>query len=105
MKNCVENSVRLKNPKNGLAGDYQGSRSAAIENFCISCMGGNRQDSVNCKSFTCNLWPYRPNGNKKPAPAGSIPSEKEYEELISKQVVSEARVAQGKKLGLMRKNK
>jgi len=38
MKNCTENDVRVKNPKDGFKADYEGSRSAAIEIFCTSCL-------------------------------------------------------------------
>jgi hypothetical protein len=103
MKNCTENDVRVKNPKDGIKADYEGSRSAAIEIFCTSCFGGSRSDARNCKSYVCPLWRYRPGSDKSEAPNGHIPSKTEYETLINKLEVSDGRVAQGKRLAELRK--
>ena len=106
MKLNVENTVRLKNPKEALSADYGGSRSAAIELFCESCMGGSRSEASNCKAYTCNLWKYRPGSSKHDSPPpGNIPSKEEIEKAISKIPINEARKAWGAKLGAMRKKK
>ena len=103
MKNCTENDVRVKNPKDGIKADYEGSRSSAIEIFCTSCFGGSRSDARNCKSYVCPLWRYRPGSDKSEAPNGHIPSKTEYETLINKLEVPDGRVAQGKRLAELRK--
>lgn len=103
MRNCTENDVRVKNPKDGFKADYEGSRSSAIEIFCTSCMGGSRADARGCKSYVCPLWRYRPGSDKEDAPEGHIPSKAEYERLIAKMEASDGRVAQGKRLAEMRK--
>jgi hypothetical protein len=105
MRNCTENDVRVKNPKDGFKADYEGSRSSAIELFCTSCMGGSRADARSCKSYVCPLWRYRPGSDKAEAPAGNIPSKKEYEALIAKMEASDGRVAQGKRLAELRKQR
>lgn len=107
MKLNVDNTVRLADPKAAMACDYEGSRSAAIDLFCESCMGGQKSLVKGCKAFSCSLWKYRPGGEGKHVspPKGSIPSKEELEKAIAKQPINEARKEWGKKLGAMRKAK
>ena len=104
-KNNVENSVRLSDPKAAMACDYEGSRSAAIDLFCESCMGGQKSLVKECRAYSCSLWKYRPGGDGKHSfsPAGNIPSKEELDKAIAKIPINEARKAWGAKLGAMRK--
>lgn len=92
----VENEVRVSRPQLGYKADYCGSRTAAIQVFCLSCMGGSRNDVVACQSFSCPLWQFRPGGKKGILPPG-IPSEAQYQEMIDASV-SDAQREAGKKL-------
>ena len=53
----------------------------------------------------CPLWRYRPGSDKAEAPEGYIPTKQEYEKLIAKMEASDGRVAQGKRLAELRKQK
>ena len=105
MKLNVENTVRLSDPKAAMSADYEGSRSAAIDLFCESCMGGQKSLVKDCKAYTCNLWKYRPGGEGKHSfpPNGSIPTKEDLEEAIRKIPISEARKEWGAKLGAMKR--
>ena len=92
----VENEVRVSRPQLGYKADYCGSRTAAIQAFCLSCMGGSRNDVVACISFSCPLWQFRPGGKKGVQPPG-IPSEAQYKEMINANVSAKQRAA-GRKL-------
>ena len=40
-----------------------GSRSMAIQLFCLQCLGGSITEVKNCGArLTCELWPYRVGG-------------------------------------------
>ena len=93
----VENDVRVARPNLGLKADHQNSRSAAIQLFCISCMGGNRKDAAECKSYNCPLWALEFKSTRGKRPEGSVPTEKQYEELIDS-TVSDAKREAGRKL-------
>jgi hypothetical protein len=92
----VENEVRVSRPQLGHKADYCGSRTAAIQMFCLSCMGGNRNDVVACASYSCPLWQFRPGGKKGVQPPG-IPTEAQYQEMIDASVSDKQREA-GRKL-------
>lgn len=72
--------LRRKRPKLGLEADHKNSRRAAIELFCIECVGGARTLAVECSDFLCPLWPFRP-GAEGERPAGAVPTIVEYEAL------------------------
>jgi hypothetical protein len=101
-QNSFTNQVRLKHPKKGFAADYGGSRSAAIDIFCIACIGSSNE-AKGCKSYTCPLWRYRPGSDKSLPPKG-IPSKEEYKEAIDYMEKNDGRVIQGRKLGLSKHN-
>lgn len=92
----VENEVRVSRPQLGYKADYCGSRTAAIQMFCLGCMGGSRNDVVACKTYSCPLWQFRPGGKKGQQPSG-IPTEAQYKEMIDASVTDKQRQA-GKKL-------
>jgi len=96
LTNRLENEMRVSYPQRGLKADYQGSRTAAIQLFCLSCMGGCRADVVACTSKSCPLWQFRPGGKKGVRPPG-IPSEADYSEMIDDSVSDKQREA-GRKL-------
>jgi hypothetical protein len=93
----VENDVRVARPNLGLKADHKNSRSAAIQLFCISCMGGSRKDAAECKSYDCPLWALEFKATRGERPAGIVPTEKQYEELIES-TISQAKRDAGKKL-------
>lgn len=88
----VENEVRLARPQLGMKADHKGSRTAAIHVFCISCMGGSRNDVKGCTSYVCPLWQYRPGRTKGELPPG-VPTQEQYQELIDKSVTPAQREA------------
>lgn len=94
--NRLEIEMRIQHPQRGQKADYAGSRTAAIQLFCLSCMGGCRADVVTCKSFSCPLWQFRPGSKKGVRPPG-IPTAAQYKEMIDKKVSDKQRAA-GKKL-------
>lgn len=96
LRQCVENEVRVTRPQLGNKADYSGSRTAAIHAFCLSCMGGNRADVVECKSHSCPLWQFRPGSTKGVRPPG-IPTKEQYKEMIDASVSAAQREA-GRKL-------
>lgn len=96
LKQRIENEVRVSRPQLGCKADYQGSRTAAIHVFCLSCMGGNRNDVVACGSYSCPLWQFRPGSKKGVRPVG-IPTRAQYDEMIDGSVSQKQRDA-GKKL-------
>lgn len=55
LKQSVPISQRNKYKK-AVAGS---SRVAAMEVFCVECMGWVATEVKNCEAFTCPLWPYR----------------------------------------------
>lgn len=93
----VENDVRVARPNLGLKADHQNSRSAAIQLFCISCMGGNRKDAAECKSYNCPLWPLEFKSSRGKRPEGIVPTEEQYQKLIDATVTDAKREA-GRKL-------
>jgi len=97
LTNRLENEMRVSHPKRGLKADYQRSRTAAIQLFCLSCMGGCRADVVACTSKICPLWQFRPGAKKGMRPPG-IPSEADYNEMIGGRVSNKQSEA-GRKLG------
>ncbi len=54
--NCVATDRRLKFPSQAELADYGGSRKAAINFFCKTCMG----DAGRCQSVGCILYPFCP---------------------------------------------
>lgn len=96
LRQCVENEVRVMRPQLGNKADYGGSRTAAIHSFCLSCMGGSRADVVECKSYSCPLWQFRPGSTKGTRPPG-IPTREQYKEMIDASV-SKAQREAGRKL-------
>ena len=92
----VENEMRVSRPQLGFKADYKGGRTAAIQLFCLGCMGGNRADVVACQCYSCPLWQFRPGGKKGVRPPG-IPTAAQYEEMIDASVSQKQREA-GKKL-------
>lgn len=96
LRPCLENEVRISRPQLGQKADYCGSRTAAIQIFCLSCMGGSRSDVVACQSYSCPLWQFRPGSKKGVRPAG-IPTTDQYKALIDASVSDKQREA-GRKL-------
>lgn len=96
LRPCLENEVRVSRPQLGQKADYEGSRTAAIHVFCLSCMGGSRAEVAACKSFSCPLWQFRPGREKGVRPAG-IPTDAQYKQMINSSVSQKQRDA-GKKL-------
>lgn len=96
LRPCLENEMRVSRPQLGNKADYGGGRAAAIQLFCLSCMGGSRADVVACGSYSCPLWQFRPGGKKGKQPPG-IPTEAQYKEMIDASVSDKQREA-GKKL-------
>jgi hypothetical protein len=96
LKPRLENEMRVSRPQLGKKADYAGSRTAAIQLFCLSCMGGCRADVVACASYSCPLWQFRPGGKKGVRPAG-IPTAEQYDEMIDDSVSAKQRAA-GRKL-------
>ena len=92
--------LRLKKPSLGLKTDYENSRKAAIELFCLDCVGGERKIAVSCSCTSCPLWQFRPGAIKGVKPDG-IPTKEQYLEL-TETAKSPAQVAHGKKLAKMR---
>ena len=92
LRPCLENDMRMARPQLGLKADYCGSRTAAIQLFCLTCMGGSRNDVVACQSFSCPLWQFRPGSKKSEKPLG-IPSEPQYKEVIDASVSDKQREA------------
>lgn len=93
----TENILRITKPKLGWKTDYKRSRTAAIQLFCLTCMGGSKSDVTKCTSYNCPLWQFRP-GAKKNIKPGGIPTEDQYRQLMDAKVSVKQR-AQGKKLG------
>jgi len=88
--------MRVSRPQLGCKADYEGSRTAAIHLFCLTCMGGSRAEVVACQSFSCPLWQFRPGRTKGKLPPG-LPTEAQYNEMIDASVSDKQRQA-GKKL-------
>lgn len=86
--NNQENIIREKRPSRGIEADYKNSRKAAIDLFCLNCVGLNKTDGTQisavegCKSYSCPLWPFRPGKGPKDRPDGVVPTVEEYEEMI-----------------------
>lgn len=93
----MENEVRVTRPQLGLKADHKNSRSAAIQLFCIACMGGNRSDAASCTSYQCPLWPLEFKKTRGERPEGEVPTEEQYETLIDSTVSKKQREA-GRKL-------
>jgi len=51
----VEGNIKLRKRKRG---EFAGRR-VCIRNFCIECMGYQRQEVSRCTSKGCWLYPYR----------------------------------------------
>lgn len=81
-KNTLAYELRLKHPRRGIQADYKNGRTAAIELFCLECMGGQPGLVSNCQSFRCPLWRFRPGSSKLVRPIGCVPTEEEYKELL-----------------------
>ena len=96
-KETLEYDLRLKNPTRGLETDYGGSRSSAIDLFCLACMGASIGSVSYCKSYTCSLWRFRPGSGKTDRPDGTVPTKEEYEKLIESKKTPE-KIEAGKKL-------
>lgn len=96
LRPCLENEVRVSRPQLGQKADYCGGRKAAIQLFCLSCVGGIRADVVACQSFSCPLWQFRPGSKKGVRPPG-IPTDTQYQEMIDASVSDKQREA-GRKL-------
>lgn len=93
----MENEIRLTRPHLALKADHQNSRSAAIQMFCITCLGGNRSDAAQCKIYACPLWALEFKKTRGERPEGEVPTEKQYKDMIAASVSPKQREA-GKKL-------
>jgi hypothetical protein len=96
LENRVENEVRVMRPKLGHKADYRGGRSAAINIFCLSCMGNDKLAVKACQSYACPLWQFRPGKKRGEKPPG-IPTEAQYKELLNASTSQKRRDA-GKRL-------
>jgi hypothetical protein len=89
----LENDIRISRPQLGLKADYKNSRSAAIQLFCISCMGGSRSDAAKCTSYVCPLWPLEFKSSRGNRPENVVPSREQYETMIGDSVSDKQREA------------
>lgn len=100
----VAMDLRKKFPKRGLQIDYKNGRTAAIELFCLTCMGGGPDAAASakaCQSFTCPLWRFRYGATKGEMPPIDLPAEEWYQKKIDASV-SDAKREHGRKMGLKR---
>jgi hypothetical protein len=103
LSHTVENEVRVKRPQLCFKADYGKSRSAAIQMFCIICMGDNRTDAAHCKSYDCPLWSLEFKKTRGLRPKGYVPTEEQYQDMTNASVSDKQREA-GKRLAKERKN-
>ena len=79
---------------------YGGSRSAAITEMCISCVG-TPQEAKKCECTDCPLWPFRPGSTK-----GEVPEHVPSEDTLAAQAdakVPDAVREHARRLGASRK--
>ena len=89
----IEALIRAKRPKASLEADHKRSRSTAIHLHCLSCCNGSRREAVDCGSFDCFLWPFRPGAGANARPEGSVPSVEEYQARVVEQAGGEEAMA------------
>ena len=63
---------------------FGGSRSAAITEMCIGCIGTS-QEARNCECTDCPLWPFRPGAERGLVP-DHVPAETELAALADAKV-------------------
>ena len=88
-------------PARALKVYFKGSRSSAITEMCISCVGTS-QEAKRCECLDCPLWPFRPGAVKGQVPE-HVPSADELAKLADEKVSPAVR-AHAKKMGEARKN-
>jgi len=100
----VAMDLRKKHPKRGLQIDYKNGRTAAIELFCLHCMGGGPDAAASakaCQSYTCPLWRFRYGATKGQIPPITLPTQEWYQKKIDASV-SDAKREHGRKMGKAR---
>ena len=76
-------------PARALKVYYSGSRSAAITEKCIECVGTS-QEAGKCEITDCALWKFRPGAEKGVIP-DFVPSKEELETLAEGKVSPKVR--------------
>ena len=88
-----------KRPARALKVFFKGSRTAAIHEKCIDCVG-SAQEAKLCVCTDCPLWCFRPGATKGEVPAW-VPSQAELEEMAEGRVSPAVR-EHARKMGLER---
>ena len=79
---------------------YKGSRSNAITEMCIGCVG-TTQEAKKCVCDDCQLWPFRPGATKGEIPS-FVPAADELAKLADAKVPDAVR-EHARKMGNARK--
>ena len=78
----LQDLIRICEPGKSKAADHEGSRSAAIHEYCKVCSGGSPKQAAECETYSCFLWPFRPGNGPKVRPPGQVPTVAEYARLL-----------------------
>lgn len=81
MKERLENIIRRKKPGRAKRALYGNSRSAAIAEFCDTCMGGSTSEVKKCQDQVCQFWTFR--GVADVRSPNSVPSLLELDALLA----------------------